>query len=81
MKICSSGLFYARVGLTSHPLRKMIALLVLKHLYNLSDERVVACWKTDAYFQYFAGESTFNEGNPVLLVIWHTLEIDSGRKS
>jgi IS5 family transposase len=33
---------YGKVGLPSHPIRKMAALLMLKHLYNLSDERVVA---------------------------------------
>ena len=32
---------YGTVGLPSHPIRKMAALLMLKHLYNLSDERVV----------------------------------------
>ena len=35
---------YGRVGLPSHPIRKMAALLRLKHGYNLSDERVVAMW-------------------------------------
>jgi transposase, IS5 family len=55
---------YSRVGLPSKPLRRMIALLVLKHLYNLSDERVVAHWETDAYFQYFAGEATMQWGQP-----------------
>jgi transposase, IS5 family len=33
---------YGRVGLPSHPIRKMAALLMLKHRYNLSDECVVA---------------------------------------
>ena len=30
-----------------------------KHLYNLSDERVVAQWEMNPYFQYLAGEATF----------------------
>ena len=30
---------------------------MLKHLYNLSDERVVAHWETNPYFQYLAGEA------------------------
>jgi transposase, IS5 family len=60
---------YARVGLPSHPIRKMAALLMLKHLYNLSDERVVAMWQESPYYQYFAGEATFQWGQPVLLVI------------
>ena len=55
---------YGSVGLPSHPIRKMAALVMLKHLYNLSDERVVARWETDPYFQYFAGEATFQWGQP-----------------
>ena len=55
---------YGRVGLPSHPIRKMAALLILKHLYNLSDERVVAHWETNPYFQYLAGEATFQWGQP-----------------
>jgi transposase, IS5 family len=55
---------YGKVGLPSHPIRKMAALLMLKHLYNFSDERVVAHWETNPYFQYFAGEATFQWGQP-----------------
>jgi transposase, IS5 family len=55
---------YGRVGLPSHPIRKMAALLMLKHLHNFSDERVVAHWETNPYFQYFAGEATFQWGQP-----------------
>jgi transposase, IS5 family len=40
---------YGKVGLPSHPIRKMAALLMLKHLYNLSDERVVAMWQENPY--------------------------------
>lgn len=55
---------YGRVGLPSYPVRKMAALLMLKHLYNLSDERVVAMWQENPYYQYFAGEATFQWGQP-----------------
>ena len=48
----------------SHPIRKMAALLRLKHGYNLSDERVVAHWETNPYFQYFSGEAPFQWGQP-----------------
>ena len=37
---------------------------MLKHLYNLSDERVVANWQENPYSQYFAGEATFQWGQP-----------------
>ncbi len=53
---------YGHVGLPSHPIRKMAALLMLKHRYNLSDERVVAMWLENPYYQYFAGEATFQWG-------------------
>jgi transposase, IS5 family len=52
------------MGLPSHPIRKMASLLMLKHLYNLSDERVLAHWETNPYFQYMAGEATFQWGKP-----------------
>jgi transposase, IS5 family len=55
---------YGKVGLPSHPIRQMAALLMLKHLYNLSDERVVAMWQENPYYQYFAGEATFQWGQP-----------------
>jgi IS5 family transposase len=42
----------------------MAALLMLKHLYNLSDERVVAHWETNPYYQCLAGEATFQWGQP-----------------
>jgi transposase, IS5 family len=55
---------YGRVGLPSHPIRKMAALLMRKHRYHLSDERVVAHWETNPYFQYLTGEATFQWGPP-----------------
>jgi Transposase domain (DUF772) len=33
-------------------------------LYNLSDERVVAMWQENLYYQYLAGEATFQWGQP-----------------
>jgi transposase, IS5 family len=42
----------------------MASLLMRKHLYNLSDERVVAMWQESPYYQYFAGEATFQWDQP-----------------
>lgn len=50
---------YSRVGTPSKPVRMMAGLLILKHLENLSDERVVAAWVQNPYFQYFCGEQCF----------------------
>jgi transposase, IS5 family len=55
---------YGKVGLPSHPISKMAALLILKHLYNFSDERVVAIWQESLYDQYLAREATFQWGQP-----------------
>jgi hypothetical protein len=46
---------YGRVGFPSHLISKMAAFLMCKYLYHLSDERVVAPWETNPYFQYLAG--------------------------
>jgi IS5 family transposase len=36
--------------------RFVIGLLLLKHIYGLSDEGVCERWVYDPYFQYFTGE-------------------------
>ena len=42
----------------------MIGLLLLKHIYGLSDEGVCERWVHDPYFQYFTGEEFFQHGFP-----------------
>ena len=37
----------------------MIGLLLLKHIYGLSDEGVCERWVYDPYFQHFTGEEFF----------------------
>ena len=46
-------------GRPAKPIRRMVALLILKQLRNLSDESVVEQWEENSYYQYFSGESTF----------------------
>ena len=36
----------------------MIGLLLLKHIFGLSDEGVCERWVYDPYFQHFTGESS-----------------------
>lgn len=55
---------YSRVGYPSHPIRKMAGLLLLQHIYKLSDEKVVAVWEQNVYFQYFTAEATFQWSQP-----------------
>jgi transposase, IS5 family len=42
----------------------MIGLLLLKHIYGLSDEGVCERWVHDPYFQYFTGEEFFQHAFP-----------------
>ena len=51
--------FYSQVGSPAKPIRLMVGLLILKQLYNLGDETVMAEWISNPYFQYFCGETVF----------------------
>lgn len=51
--------FYSNTGTPSKPIRLMAGLLMLKQMFNLSDEVVVEQWKQNAYYQYFTGEIYF----------------------
>jgi IS5 family transposase len=44
--------------------RFMVGLLLLKHIYHLSDEGVCERWVHDPYFQYFTGEEFFQHAFP-----------------
>ena len=44
--------------------RFMVGLLLLKHIYGLSDEGVCERWVHDPYFQYFTGEEFFQHAFP-----------------
>ena len=44
--------------------RFVIGLLLLKHIYGLSDEGVCERWVHDPYFQHFTGEEFFQHAFP-----------------
>ena len=50
---------FADKGWPATASRFMIGLLLLKHIYHLSDEGVCERWVYDPYFQYFTGEAFF----------------------
>ncbi len=55
------------------PMRLLVGLHYLKHLYDVSDERVVAGFVENPYWQYFCGEEFFVHElpcNPTSLVKW-----------
>jgi IS5 family transposase len=51
-------------GAPAKPIRRMVGLLLLKHIRNLSDERVVEQWEENLYYQYFCGERYAAQGTP-----------------
>jgi len=56
---------YSNYGRPAHPVRLMVSLLILKALYDLSDEALVEeHWEMNAYFQFFSGKTTQQWGQP-----------------
>lgn len=53
-----SGLYHPS-GRPAKPVRLMVSLLILKQLYNLSDESIVERWVENPYYQFFSGETLF----------------------
>jgi IS5 family transposase len=59
------SIFYSDQGRPAHPIRLMVSLLILKSLYNLSDEKLIEeHWEMNAYFQYFSGKDYQHWGQP-----------------
>lgn len=56
---------YGKTGRPAKPVRLMTALLILKQLYNLSDETVIQSWIENPYYQYFSGMRTFQWKFPI----------------
>jgi len=57
--------YYSDFGRPSVPVRKMVGLMLLKRIYNLSDENVVDRWIENPYWQYFCGEVNFQTQKPI----------------
>lgn len=56
--------YSTKMGAPAKPIRLMVALLMLKHLRNLSDENLVEQWSENSYYQYFSGEQYFQTKPP-----------------
>lgn len=52
-------------GRPSVPIRTMVGMMLLKNIYNLSDEGAVARWLENPYMQYFTGEKVFQKRPPI----------------
>ena len=55
---------YSDKGRPGIEARFVVGLLLLKHIYGLSDEGVCERWVTDPYFQHFTGEAFFQHTFP-----------------
>jgi IS5 family transposase len=67
------ALYVERKGRPGLPMRLLVGLHYLKHLYDVSDERVVAGFVENPYWQYFCGEEFFVHElpcDPTSLVKW-----------
>jgi IS5 family transposase len=51
-------------GRPSIPIRKIVGVILLKRMFNESDESVVDRWKENPYWQYFCGEVNFQHHWP-----------------
>lgn len=55
---------YSNKGRPGKPIRLMCGLLMLKQMYNLSDDNVIAQWMMNPYYQAFCGEIAFQTEPP-----------------
>jgi IS5 family transposase len=58
------SVYYSDLGRPSVPIRRVVGLLLLKHIYNLSDEAIIDRWIENPYWQYFSGEKVFQTKKP-----------------
>jgi len=56
--------YYSNTGQPAMPIRLMVGSLMLKRIYNLSDERLCESWIRDPYMQYFCGMAHFQHQFP-----------------
>ena len=56
--------YYSKTGQPAMPIRLMVGSLMLKRIFNLSDERLSEAWIRDPYMQYFCGEAKFKHQFP-----------------
>lgn len=67
------ALYVSQKGRPGLPMRLLVGLHYLKHLHDVSDERVVAGFLENPYWQYFCGEEFFRHDlpcDPTTLVKW-----------
>lgn len=61
---CFKSHYRLDFGRPGKNIRLMVSILILKHLYNQSDENVVSRWAENPYWQSFSGEEYFQWSLP-----------------
>ena len=56
--------YYSNVGQPAMPVRLMVGSLMVKRIYNLSDESLAKAWVMNPYMQYFCGMAHFTHRFP-----------------
>lgn len=56
--------YYSNKGQPAMPIRLMVGGLMLKRIYNLSDESLCEAWAMNPYMQYFCGMAHFEHKFP-----------------
>ena len=64
LEMSLSKKYHNDMGRPAKPIRLMCSLLMLKYLYNLSDEGLIAQWIQNPYYQYFGGFSELQWEQP-----------------
>ncbi|KIC74668.1 Uncharacterized protein ORF8 in nfe locus [Neochlamydia sp. EPS4] len=68
-------LFVENVGQPAKPVRLVVELFILQHMYGLSDENVVYRWVENPYRQCFCGYHHFQHElpiHPTFLIKWRS---------
>lgn len=60
-----SGVFSNSKGASGKPVRLVVGLLMLDHMYGLSDEDVDYTWVENPYWQFFCGYDFFQWNFPI----------------
>ena len=67
-------------GTPVQPLRKMVALLLLQHIFKLSEDTILTDWKDNPYYQYFSGEIVFQWVPPCHVNEWNEFKTNIGER-
>ena len=58
------GLYCTNNRRPAKPIRRMVGLLILKHVRNVSDESVLEQWQENIHYQYFCREQSIQTSAP-----------------